>query len=82
MMDMCFWSFKDEQGVVIYEVETAVQMQEGHHVTAIGAMDDLEEERGLVVGGVGSGGKGAHVGGFKIEVGRPEGHMCCEISYA
>ena len=51
MMDMCFWSFEDEQGVVIYEVETAVQMQEGDHVTAIGAMDDLEEERGSVDGG-------------------------------
>ena len=84
MMDMCLWSFKDEQRVVIYEVETAVQMQEGDHVTAIGAMNDLEVERGLVVGGIEvvRGAKDAHVRGFKVEVGRPEGHVCCEISYA
>ena len=24
----------------------------------------------------------AYVGGFKVEVGCPEGHVCCEISYA
>ena len=45
MMDMWFWSFEDEQAVVIYEVETAVQMQEGDNVMAIGAMNNLKEEK-------------------------------------
>ena len=45
MMDMRFWSFKKEEAVVIHELKTAVQMQEGGHVMAFGAMNDLEEER-------------------------------------
>ena len=83
MMDVCFWSFEDEQAVVIYEVETAVQMQEGDNVMAIRAMNDLREENfsGWRNGG-GEGRKDAHVGGLEVEVGCPEGHVCCEIRYA
>ena len=68
MMDMCFWSFEEEEAVMIYEFETAVQMQEGGHILAIGAMDDLEEER--VSGwynGSGQGEKMRTLEGFKLK---------------
>ena len=83
MMDMCFWSCEEEKGVVIHELETAVQMHEGNHVVAIGLIDYLKEESvsGWKKGG-GEGGKDAYVGGFEVEVGCPERHVCCEISYA
>lgn len=50
---------------------------------AIGAMNYLKQE--MVSGwknGSGEGGKDAYVGGFKVEVGCPERHVCREISYA
>ena len=58
-------------------------MHEGDHVNAIGAINDLKEER--VSGWKNGGGeerKDAYVGGFEVEVGCPEGHVRCEISHA
>ena len=58
-------------------------MQESDHVMAIGAINDLKKER--VSGwrnGCGEGRRVAHVGGLQVEVGCPEGHVCCEIRYA
>ena len=58
-------------------------MHEGDHVMAIWVKIDLKGEmvsdwkKGMVKGR-----NDAYVGGFKVEVGCPEGHMCCEISYA
>ena len=38
MMDMRFWSSKEEKAVVIDDLETTVQMHEGNHVMAIGVI--------------------------------------------
>ena len=62
MMDMCFWSFEEEEAVVIHEFETTVQMQEDGHVMAIGVMNDLEQEKvSDWKNGSGEGGEDAYV---------------------
>ena len=83
VMDMRFWSSKEEKGVMIHELETAVQMHESDHVMAIGVMIYLKEE--MVSDwkhGDGESGKDTYVGGFEVEVSCPERHVRCEISYA
>ena len=42
-------------------------MQEGDHVMAIGAMDDLKDERGLVIGWKGAGGEVRTLEGLKLK---------------
>ena len=44
MMDVRFWSSEEEKGVMIHELETAVQMHESDHIMAIGVMIYLKEE--------------------------------------